>query len=411
MVLLSLLGKNEIWRKTMKNLVRILPLVILFLMTNFSFGQQPTPPSNTINLLEGSLQENGLPNGWTTSVDNFDCTIKFQNGAIYFERLSPDEKCSFAFSRNMDNGDYLLKTLFEIDGNEPKILLDGKTLEKQNEIKVTDGVLRVGIQTRGAGKVWGNIFSMTLSKVSKSKVSNTSVLTSETIEKIKEIASNSPVKKYEWKDRGQAPIGYIKGVAVTYANSYYELKTKQKTAVEVMSQPLGEKKNDALAFYGIKANSDVDRLRAVYTLALGLGMRESSGNTTVGWDRSKLKKGIKNTEENAEAGLFQVSWDSRNKSPWLLKLYEQYKAAPEQCSLSIFMEKVRDEKDPAVGTGDGAKFQKFTKECPSFATEYVMIMLRSNRTHFGPIKTKKAEYNLDAERMFKDIEKVIDKTL
>lgn len=233
-------------------------------------------------------------------------------------------------------------------------------------------------------------------------------LSSETIAKIKEAASNSPVKKYKWKDRGTASIGYIKGVAVTYAKSYYELKTKQKTAVEVMSQKIGDSKTDALAHYGITANSEIDRLRAVYTLALGLGMRESSGNTTEDWDRSKLKEGIVNTEENAEAGLFQVSWDSINKSPWLLKLYDQYKAAPGQCSLSIFMENVKDKKQPAVGTGDGAKFQKFTKECPSFATEYVMIMLRTNRLHFGPLKKKAAEYNLDANKMFKNIENIVN---
>lgn len=234
------------------------------------------------------------------------------------------------------------------------------------------------------------------------------VLSPEIINKVKVAASNSPVKKYKWKNRGIAPIGYIKGVAVTFAKSYYELKTKQKNAVEVMSQKIGDSNVDALAHYGITANSEIDRLRAVYTLALGLGMRESSGNTTEDWDRSKLKEGIVNTEENAEAGLFQVSWDSRNKSPWLLKLYDQYKASPEQCSLSIFMENVTDKKQPAIGTGDGAKFQKFTKECPSFATEYVMVMLRSNRSHFGPIKKKAAEYNLDAEKMFKDIEKIIN---
>lgn len=389
----------------MKNLIRILSFVVLCLMTNFSFGQQPVSLSNTINLLEGSVQSNGLPNGWMTAVDNLDCTIKFQNGAIYFERLSPNEKCSFAFSKNLDNGYYLLKTVFEIDGNDPGIFLDGKSLQKENEIKVTDGVLYIGIQTKGAGKVWGNIFSMTLSKISKPN----SVLPSETLEEIKVIASKSPVTKYPWKNRGIAPIGYIKGVAVTYAKSYYELKTKQKTAVEVMSQPLGKPEDDALAHYAITANSDTERLRAVFTLALGLGMRESSGNTTEDWDRDKLNHGIVNTEDNAEAGLFQVSWDSRNKSLWLLKLYEQYKVATGQCSLSIFMEKVPDKKRPPVGTGDGAKFQKFTKECPSFATEYVMIMLRSNRMHFGPLEKKKAEYNSDAEKMFREIEKVIDK--
>jgi hypothetical protein len=133
-----------------------------------SFEQQSTPLSNTINLLEGSIQANGLPDGWMTSVDNFNCTVKFQNGALNFERLSPDEKCSFAFNKTLSNGDYLLKTTFKIDGNNPQIFLDGKPLEQQNEIKVIDGILRVGIQTRGSGKIWGNIFSMTLTKIPKS---------------------------------------------------------------------------------------------------------------------------------------------------------------------------------------------------------------------------------------------------
>lgn len=306
--------------------------------------------------------------------------------------------------QKLDNGYYLLRTKFEIDGNEPEIILDGKPLEERNEIKVTNGVLNVRIQTSGAGKVWGSISSMTLLKAQSSPA-----LSSATIEEITEITAKSPISKYFWKDRGPAKIGYIKGVAVTYAKSYIELKTKQKTAVEVMSQPLGDPKKDALTHYALTANSDTERLRAVFTLALGLGMRESSGNTTEGWDRDKLNYGIKNTEDNAEAGLFQVSWDSRNKLPWLLRSYEQYQAAPEQCSLSIFMEKVTDKKRPPVGDGDGARFQRFTKECPSFATEYVMIMLRSNRSHFGPINQKKAEYMLDAEKMFRDIEKTVDK--
>lgn len=36
-----------------------------------------------INLLFGEIQANGLPKGWETAVDNFDCTIKFdENKAI-----------------------------------------------------------------------------------------------------------------------------------------------------------------------------------------------------------------------------------------------------------------------------------------------------------------------------------------
>lgn len=372
-------------------------LIILSISTSHVFAQQL---SGEINLLEGVAQENGLPEGWMPSVDNDECMIKFQNGGIYFERSIPGEKCSFSFRKNLDNGDYSLKTTFEIDGNEPGIFLDGNPLEKQNEVKVTDGVLHVGIQTKGSGKVWGNISGMALSKASRSNLA----LSAEVIRKIKEIASSSRVSEYAWKDRGKAPVGYIKGIAVTYAKSYYELITKKKTAVNVMSQKLGGSQVDALAHYSISATSDADRLRAVYTLALGLGLRESSGNTTEGRDTT-----VKNpTEANAEAGLFQISYDSFNYSHWIGTLFDQYSSNRDQCSYSIFMEGAKDLKRKVVGSGEGANFQAFTKECPSFATEYVMILLRLNRSHFGPINSKKAEYNLDAEKMFRDIEKLID---
>jgi len=226
----------------------------------------------------------------------------------------------------------------------------------------------------------------------------------EIVEKAKVIAENSPVRNYFWKDRGRAPIGYIKGVAVTFAKSYYELKTNQDTAVNIMSQYLGAAHQDALSWYEISASTKFDRLRAVYTLALGLGMRESSGNTTEGRDTTVTHP----TEENAEAGLFQVSYDSFHISPWMQTLFERYHSAVNSCSLSIFMEGTPDKHRDLVGSGKGAAFQKFIKECPSCATEYVMLMLRLNRTHFGPINTKKAEYNLDAERMFREIEQVVD---
>jgi hypothetical protein len=388
----------------MKNLIKTLPIIFLFWAVNISFAQIEKKK----DLLAGVIQESGLPAGWMRAADNFECTVKFQNGSIYFERLEPEEKCSFAFSQNAENGEYLIKTAFTIDGNAPKIFLDGNSLEAENIVKVTNGRLHIGIQTKGDGKVWGTISRMTSTKIAPS-VS----LSADSIEKIKIIAANSPVAKYTWKDRGKAPIGYIKGIAVTYAKSYLELKTKQDTAVAVMSQAVGDSSKDALAWYEISGTSDVDRLRSIYMLALGLGMRESDGNTTTGWDKSKLKAKppIKPTADNSEAGIFQTSWDSRNRSPWLLKLYSQYKANPNQCSLAIFMEKVTDNKEAFYGTGEGLEFQKFNKQCPSFATEYVMIMLRENRKHFGPIKEKKAEYNLDAEQMFRDIEKVVDGTL
>lgn len=386
---------------------------ILLIAGGNNFAQQK---SNRTNLLGGAIQENGLPAGWITAVDNYECAVKFDGNSIYFERQVKDEKCSFAFTKEMPDGEYLLETNFKIDGNGHGIFLDGVPLKKQHKIKSVDGKIRVGIQTKGEGKVWGWIRKMTLTKTADAKKSTaikmpTTVIKAKgisnaAIEKIKKAAADCPCRKYAWKNRGKAPIGYIKGVALTYAKSYHDLKTSPSNAVKIMSQKIGGADKDALAHHGKKGNSDIERLRAIYTLALGLGMRESTGNTTDGRDMSVPAENA--TEANAEAGLFQVSYDSFGRSSEFPTLFNWYKVNAEECRLSVFMEGVKDKNRPLVGGGKGAEFQRFTKECPAFATDYVMIMLRINRSHFGPINKKEAEYNADAEKMFKKIESIVD---
>jgi hypothetical protein len=85
----------------MNNLIKVLPIIFIFWGLSISFAQTEKKK----DLLSGVIQENGLPVGWIRAVDNFECTVKFQNGSIYFERLMPDEKCSFAFSQNAENGE------------------------------------------------------------------------------------------------------------------------------------------------------------------------------------------------------------------------------------------------------------------------------------------------------------------
>ena len=247
-------------------------------------------------------------------------------------------------------------------------------------------------------------------------VPSSELMWSEAEEKINTLVTNAKsVRNYQWGNRGPAPLGYLKGMAMSYAMSHYAILTNQDTAIREMTKVLGDAKSDALALYGLKPATNKDRLRAAYTLAIGLGMRESTGNTTEGWDKGKTKYGIVNTEANAEAGLFQFSWDSRNKSPWLLKLYEQYQLlGSERCMQDIFLEGVKNKNVKEEGTGDGAKFQKFTKECPAFAAEYVIIMLRANRSHFGPINnfhkkpSESAEYRQEVETLLKQVEKIAD---
>ncbi|MFV0387458.1 MAG: hypothetical protein ACK5NT_01790, partial [Pyrinomonadaceae bacterium] len=321
-------------------------IFMLILLTSFNaFGHE------TIDLLAGKIQSNGMPEGWVKSVDN-NCTVKFQNRAIYFERQSPDEKCSFVYTGKTTNNKLLLSSQYDIDGNGYGILFNGMMPQTDFPIEAANGNIQLTVAITGEGKVWGWIRKLELTQVENAKSFSTPIstseLTSEQITKIKEIAEKCACAKYSWKDRGKAPLGYIKGMAISYAQSYLDLKTKNGGAVAVMSQALGDSKSDALAHYATTGETPFDRLRSVYTLATGLGMRESSGRTNVGWDKSKLKlpKPIQPTEENSEAGLFQVSWDSRNRSPYLLKLYEQYKSNPNKCQLETFSEGVKPKSEP-----------------------------------------------------------------
>jgi hypothetical protein len=233
-------------------------------------------------------------------------------------------------------------------------------------------------------------------------------------EQILSVAAKSSCATHFFSNRGRAPIGYVKGVALTYAKSYCELKCGEETAVTVMSQPLGSNKLDSLTHYGRTDTTPLGRLRAVYALAIGEGMRESAGNTTEGRDESVPEKDA--TEANAEAGLFQVSFDSfasvkkvsPASEPWLRSLYNQYQKPDAACELEIFMERVRDKNKKVIGSGEGARFQTLTKACPAFATEYVQVMLRSDLPHFGPIKRKEAELFSGCEAMLKEVEVIAD---
>jgi hypothetical protein len=228
-------------------------------------------------------------------------------------------------------------------------------------------------------------------------------------QRIAEIAARSACARHNWTDRGFAPVGYIKGMALMYAKSLCESRGSAGPAVTIMKQPLvgGEdalvRYRDDLAQNGVDVNNDIERLRAIYTLGIGEGMRESSGNTTDGRDKTVKHP----TVANAEAGLFQQSFDSFGKSPVFARLFEQYKANTGACLLATFKEGIpRVITRPVFGTGPGAEFQRFTRACPAFATEYAMVLFRINQTHFGPIKRHQAEYFQPCNEMLKEVEAV-----
>lgn len=198
-------------------------------------------------------------------------------------------------------------------------------------------------------------------------------------------------------------------MARVYAKSFCESRGAAETPASVMRQPLrGDQDTlvhyrDALSDAGVDVTNDIERLRALYTLGIGLGMRESSGNTTEGRDITARNP----TASSAEAGLFQQSFDSLNRSPALADLLGQYRANTGACLLETFKEGIpRVVTRPVFGTGDGAEFQRFTRACPAFATEYAMVLLRVNRRHFGPINRREAEFFGPCNDMLKEVEAV-----
>lgn len=231
---------------------------------------------------------------------------------------------------------------------------------------------------------------------------------------IEALATGSTCAKYLWKDRGKAPKGYPKGVALVFARAVCE---PSRSDVVVVSQAnTGKDLTDALSWYksvfdGLgmpNEKAGIDTLRHAYTLLIGLGMRESSGQHCVGRDAS-----ASNTDANsAEAGAWQTSYDSKGFSPELPKLFSAYQADASGCFLDVFSQGVTcsaaDWKN--WGTGTGVTFQKLEKECPAFAAEYAAVMLRvsgGSKGHYGPLRTKAAEVRPECDEMLKGVQGLV----
>jgi hypothetical protein len=235
------------------------------------------------------------------------------------------------------------------------------------------------------------------------------------IARVARIASTSAIASYSWANRGKAPVGYVKGMAVSYAKVYHGLGAGDAYAAEMGKAVKGDGSKDALKHYeevfqkaGMDNSKDgVDTLRHLFVLMLGLGMRESSGKHCEGRDRSANNT----TAETAEAGLFQTSYNARRASPLLPKLFGEFEAKAEPSYLEVFKEGVRCREGNLenYGEGDGREFQRLSKACPFFAVEFAGVGLRNIRRHWGPINRREAEVRVEADEMFKGVEEVVER--
>lgn len=239
-------------------------------------------------------------------------------------------------------------------------------------------------------------------------------LPSSAVEKIVELAGTSELARVRWADRGTAPLGYVKGMAVAFGHVYAKLKAGDPAAQLMAAMNSGQESTDVLAWYDSRfreagmdnSASGVTTLRHLFALLIGLGMRESSGNYFTGRDTS-----ASNTDaDTAEAGLFQMSWNMRGASAEIPKLFAAYSANPEGF-LSIFKEgtpqpKPSDQED--FGTGEGVAYQRLAKSCPAFAVETAAVGLRVRRKHWGPINRHEVEVRPEADRLLQQVQGIVD---
>jgi hypothetical protein len=227
------------------------------------------------------------------------------------------------------------------------------------------------------------------------------------------IAAGSEIARFHWRDRGVAPAGYIKGMALVFVHVYTKLNAGDRAATEMAKVQSGDEDSDALTWYdeifaeaGMNNESaGADTLRHLFVLLIGLGMRESSGKYCVGRDQSASNT----TAETAEAGLFQTSFDARPANSLLPQIFEQYSQNPVGF-LAVFKEGVDNSNSDLenFGSGEGEEFQRLSKACPAFAAEFAAVGLRHIRKHWGPINKSEAEIRPECDAMLRQVQAAVD---
>ena len=174
---------------------------------------------------------------------------------------------------------------------------------------------------------------------------------------------------------------------------------------------------DALAWYadeftalGMSNNqTGLDTFRHSYTLLIGLGITESSGQHCLGRDLL----GPNQTSSTAEAGAWQTSWDSHTAHAELVQLFNYYRSHSTECELNTFQEGVICSPSDWKNWGtesDGLEFQQTQKACPAFATEYAAILLRlqgGSSGHFGPLRKKTVEISPECDTLLGKIQNLL----
>jgi uncharacterized protein (TIGR02594 family) len=232
---------------------------------------------------------------------------------------------------------------------------------------------------------------------------------------IVEVAEQSEIAGYSWPGRGDAPIGYIAGMALCFALVVTWLNTETDPWSQEMAQADRDDDYDALTVYrdqfarlGMDNSEDgIDTLRHLFVLMIGLGMQESSGCYFEGRDMS-----ASNVEpDTCEAGLFQASWNIASTSDNIPEVFDDYWQDPNGF-LSTFWRGATPE-DPVdlknYGDGDaGTQYQWLAKYSPAFAVMVAALGLRTRCNHWGPINRGEVTLNKDADKMLQEVQDLVE---
>jgi hypothetical protein len=233
------------------------------------------------------------------------------------------------------------------------------------------------------------------------------------------IVEASPVVQFDWPGRGTAPIGYLKGMGLTFARVYCKWLAQDQFVQQMAEAATADDQLDALAHYKAKfaeagmANdvSGADTLRHLFALLVGLGMRESSGKYCEGRDMSARNV----SPDTAEAGLFQMSLSigAVSTNPALGPLADLFTALvsiPYTGYRMVFAEGVNCSDGQVSGFGDtqGGRFRRLCVLYPALGAEIALLGLRMRRQHWGPINQQTVTLNADCDFLLSDIQQAID---
>jgi len=235
-------------------------------------------------------------------------------------------------------------------------------------------------------------------------------LTAAEYETIIAVARASAVASYSWPDRGRAPIGYIVGMALSYAVACKRLASGDEVIAEMAQADRRDDDEDVLSWFSDEledmewdvSEDGVDTLRALFAIMIGLGMRESSGRYCEGRDMSASNT----SADTAEASLFQTSWNIRSCCEEIGPLLEEFWENP-----NGFVDGFREGVSPTgselqnFGAGsNGARYQFLSKYAPQFHVYVTAIGLRFLRQHWGPINRYEVDLHEDAYDLLEQVE-------